>query len=52
MSKLHRQNNDRAEAVPGAAISRMMDRWEVPTAIEVDAAEWWIDGEQSVTSSR
>ena len=51
MSKLHRQNKDRAEAVPGAAISRMMDRWEVPTVIEADAVEWWIDGEQSVTNT-
>lgn len=49
VSKLHRQNKDRAESVPGAAISRMMDRWEVPTVIEADAVEWWIDGEQSVT---
>ena len=44
VSKLHRQNKDRAEVVPGAAISRMMDRWEVPTAIEADAVEWWIEG--------
>ena len=49
MSKLHRQNKDRAEGVPGAAISRMMDRWEVPTAIEADAVEWWVDGEQPAT---
>ena len=51
VSKLHRQNRDRTEAVPGAAISRMMDRWEVPTVIEADAVEWWIDGEQSVTNT-
>ena len=49
VSKLHRQNKDRAEAVPGAAISRMMDRWEIPTAIEADAVEWWVDGEQPAT---
>ena len=49
VSKLHCQNKDRAEAVPGAAISRMMDRWEIPTAIEADAVEWWVDGEQPAT---
>ena len=46
MSKLHRQNKDQVEAVPGTAISRMMDRWEVPTAIEADAVELWIDGDR------
>ena len=43
--KQHGQNENRADIVPGAAIMRMMDRWEVPTMIEADAVEWWIDRE-------
>jgi len=39
------QNNNRIDSVPRAAISRMMERWEVPTPIEGDVVEWWIDGE-------
>jgi predicted kinase len=44
---LFRQNKTRAEAVPASAIERMMHRWEVPSQIEAQRVEWWIDGECS-----
>lgn len=40
-SALWRQNKDRRSPVPETAIRRLMERWEVPTAIEADEVEWW-----------
>lgn len=41
---LFRQSKSRAAAVPASAIERMMHRWEVPSPIEAQRVEWWIDG--------
>lgn len=38
------QNKSRAAAVPASAIERMLHRWEVPSPIEAQGVEWWIDG--------
>jgi predicted kinase len=41
---LWRQNRRRNAPVPEAAILRLMDRWEVPTPVEADEVEWWVNG--------
>ena len=38
------QNRNRSSAVPGSAIERIMDRWEVPDPTEAQGVECWIDG--------
>ena len=38
------QNRNRSSAVPGSAIERIMDRWEVPDPTEAQDVECWIDG--------
>jgi tRNA uridine 5-carbamoylmethylation protein Kti12 len=42
---LARQNANREKVVPAAVIRAMMDRWEVPSVVEADGVEWWVDGE-------
>ncbi len=37
---LHRQNRERADAVPDAVILRMMERWRVPDRTEAHAVNW------------
>ena len=41
---LFRQNRDRSNPVPAAAIERMLDRWQVPSPIEAQEVEYWIEG--------
>ena len=41
---LFRQNKSRPASVPASAIERMLYRWEVPSPIEAQVVEWWIDG--------
>jgi predicted kinase len=41
---LFRQNRERSNPVPAAAIERMLDRWQVPSPIEAQQVEYWIDG--------
>ena len=41
---LFRQNRERANPVPAAAIDRMLNRWQVPSPIEAQEVEYWIDG--------
>jgi predicted kinase len=41
---LFRQNRERSNPVPAAAIERMLDRWQVPSPIEAQEVEYWIDG--------
>jgi predicted kinase len=41
---LFRQNRERSNAVPVAAIERMLDRWQVPSPIEAQEVEYWIEG--------
>lgn len=40
---LYAQNATRKVTVPAAAIQKMMLRWEIPSPIEADEVEWWID---------
>jgi len=44
MPSIYRRNENRAAAVPLGAIADMMHRWEVPTVIEADEVEWWVNG--------
>lgn len=44
MPTLQVQNRNRESAVPPSAMAAMMDRWELPTQIEADEVQWWIDG--------
>jgi predicted kinase len=46
MKSLHRNNANRSAAVPLHAITEMMDRWEVPTPLEADRVEWWVNGQR------
>jgi len=41
---LFRQNRERPNRVPAAAIERMLDRWQVPSPIEAQEVEYWIEG--------
>ena len=41
---LFRQNRERSNPVPAAAIERMLGRWQVPSPIEAQEVEYWIDG--------
>jgi predicted kinase len=41
---LELQNRNRESAVPAGAVAAMMDRWELPSPIEADEVQWWIDG--------
>ena len=41
---LFRQNRERSIPVPAAAIERMLDRWQVPSPIEAQEVEYWIEG--------
>ncbi len=41
---LFRQNRERPNPVPAAAIERMLDRWQVPSPIEAQEVEYWIEG--------
>ena len=41
---LFRQNRERSNPVRVAAIERMLDRWQVPSPIEAQEVEYWIDG--------
>ena len=41
---LFRQNRERSNPVPAAAIERMMDRWQVPSPVEAQEVEYWIGG--------
>jgi predicted kinase len=41
---LFRQNRARDTPVPEAAIKRLMNRWKVPSSIEADEVEWWVNG--------
>ena len=41
---LFRQNRERSNPVPAAAIERMLDRWQVPSPIEAQEVEYWIEG--------
>jgi len=41
---LFRQNRERSNPVPAAAIERMLGRWQVPSPIEAQQVEYWIDG--------
>jgi hypothetical protein len=43
---LEDQNKSRETFVPPDAISEMMRRWEVPTAIEAGLVKCWISGQQ------
>jgi predicted kinase len=40
---LFRQNRERSNPVPAAAIERMLDRWQVPSPIEAQEVEYWIE---------
>ncbi|HZP04971.1 MAG TPA: AAA family ATPase [Terracidiphilus sp.] len=44
---LFRQNRERSNPVPAAAIERMLGRWQVPSPIEAQQVEYWIDGKAS-----
>ena len=48
VKSLYRNNANRSDAVPPRDIMGMMDRWEVPTPVEGDRVEWWVNGEQVV----
>ncbi|MGA8086820.1 MAG: AAA family ATPase [Terracidiphilus sp.] len=39
-----RQNRERSNPVPAAAIERMLDRWQVPSPTEAQEVEYWIEG--------
>jgi predicted kinase len=41
---LFQQNKVRRNPVPAGAIERMLDRWQVPSSIEAQEVEYWIDG--------
>jgi len=41
---LFRQNRDRSNPVPATAMERMLDRWQVPSQIEAQKVEYWIEG--------
>jgi predicted kinase len=43
MPSMYRYNENRAAALPSGAIADMMHRWEVPTRIEADHVEWWVN---------
>lgn len=43
---LFKQNRERINRVPAAAIERMLDRWQIPSPIEAQTVEFWIDGKQ------
>jgi len=47
-SFLFKRNADRPAAVPAGVILRMMDHWELPSPIEADEVQWWVDGQQIV----
>ena len=42
---LFKHNRERIDRVPAAAIERMLDRWQIPSPIEAQTVEYWIDGE-------
>ncbi len=46
MKSLYRNNANRSAAVPLHAIMEMMNRWEVPTPLEADRVEWWVNEQQ------
>ncbi|MGA3133582.1 MAG: AAA family ATPase [Terracidiphilus sp.] len=41
---LVRQNKERTNPVPTGAIERMLQRWQVPSPIEAQEVEYWIEG--------
>lgn len=43
-NSLFQQNKGRPNPVPAGAIERMLDRWQVPSPIEAQDVEYWIDG--------
>ncbi|HME09935.1 MAG TPA: AAA family ATPase [Bryobacteraceae bacterium] len=43
--RLFVQNRERTTAIPATAIERMMERWEVPEALEAHGVEFWVNGE-------
>jgi predicted kinase len=47
-SSLFKRNADRPDAVPAGVILRMMEHWELPSPIEADEVQWWVDGQQIV----
>jgi predicted kinase len=47
---LFRQNRERPNPVPAAAIERMLDRWQVPSPIEAQDVEYWIEGKACARS--
>jgi len=42
---LFRQNRERINPVPIGAIERMLHRWQIPSPIEAQEVEFWINGE-------
>lgn len=42
--ELFHRNRDRPNPVPAAAVERMLDRWQVPSPIEAQEVEYWIEG--------
>ena len=47
---LFQQNKERTNPVPAGAIERMLDRWQVPSPIEAQEVEYWIDGKACASS--
>jgi len=45
LDNLFKQNRERINRVPAVAIERMLDRWQIPSPIEAQTVEFWIDGE-------
>jgi len=46
---LFSQNRERPNPVPAAAIERMLDRWQVPSPIEAQEVEYWVEGKVSTS---
>lgn len=40
-AETQQRNANRAHAVPGPAMARMLERWDVPAVTEAPAVEWW-----------
>jgi tRNA uridine 5-carbamoylmethylation protein Kti12 len=41
---LFRQKPERSNPVPASAVERMLERWQVPSPIEAQEVECWIEG--------
>jgi predicted kinase len=48
---LFRQNRERPDPVPAVAVERMLDRWQVPSPIEAQEVEYWVEGKASTRPS-